>query len=238
MRKIDIEKTLNIWQNSKASKIELAGLFARSDIAHKWKFTYRLIVVREGIAWRLIDILEQAYKIGRQEMIVGARILTRSALETLCLLIYMNRRMRLLVENKMGFEDFQELTRRFLLGDKIKKDMPFPVNVKTIIDESEKKYKGIQDFYNELCETAHPNHAGICEGYVKLNAKEHVTEFGVFWDERYGNQHEIIIELCIEIFENEYNKEWPKCFEALEKWLEKNDNKLERQRNKKIKKRS
>jgi len=36
-------------------------------------------------------------------------------------------------------------------------------------------------------------------------------------------------------FEEAYN-EWGEHFEQLEKWLEKNDNKLERQRNKKLKK--
>ncbi|GAI83293.1 unnamed protein product, partial [marine sediment metagenome] len=36
--------------------------------------------------------------------------------------------------------------------------------------------------------------------------------------------------------EEEYNNEWKKRFEQLEKWLEKNDNKLERQRNKRLKK--
>ena len=235
MHNIDIEGTLRNYQNSKANKVELAGLLARSKVAHKWKLTYRLLVVREGICWRLIDILDQAYKIGQQGMIVGARILSRSAIETLCLLIYMNRRMKQLTEDNLGFDDFQDLTSRFLLGDKTHKETPLPINTENLIKESEKKYKGIKEIYDDLCETAHPNRAGICDGYTKLDRKAHETKFGVFWEERYGKQHDFAIELCLEIFEDEYNEEWPKYFDKLEKWLEKNDNKLERQRNKKLK---
>jgi len=83
---------------------------------------------------------------------------------------------------------------------------------------------------------SHPNYDGICEGYIKLNRKEYEAEFGIFWEERYGNQHETAIGICLEIFDEEYNNEWVKWFEALEKWLEDNDNKLERQRRKRLKK--
>lgn len=236
MQKIDIEKTLQKFQSSKAQRVDVGGLLARSSIAHKWKLTYRLIVVREGICWRLMDLLEQAYKIGRQGMFVGARILTRSALETLCFLIYMNRKMQQVVENKLSFDDFQELTTRFLLGAKNNDEMPIPVNVMNFVQESEKKYRGIEKIYNDLSETAHPNYDGICQGYTKLNREEFETEFGVFWQERFGNQHEAAIEICLEVFEEEYNVVWTKWYEKLEEWLVENDAKLERQRSKKSKK--
>ncbi|RJR51414.1 MAG: hypothetical protein C4576_03680 [Desulfobacteraceae bacterium] len=58
----------------------------------------------------------------------------------------------------------------------------------------------------------------------------------MYWEERYGIQHEAAISLCLEIFEEEYNNEWIRCFEALEKWLESNDKKLERQRRKRSRK--
>jgi len=235
---IDIEQTLQRYQESLCPKIELGGLFARSDIAHKWKFTFLLISLREGISWRIVDILIQAYRIGCKGMTVGARILTRSALETVCLLIYMNRRMQAVVENKMSLNDFQLLTNRMFFGAKNQKEKPSPINVKRLVKESEKKYQGLEKIFDDLCETAHPNYGGICEGYIKFNRKEYETEFGIYWEERYGSQHEAAIRICIEIFEEEYNNEWGKWFEALEKWLENNDNKLERQRRKKLKRKN
>jgi hypothetical protein len=136
MNKIDIEKTLHNFKTSMAPKVEVGGLYSRSKIAHKWKLTYRLIVVREAICWRLIDILEQAFYMGQQNMLVGARILTRAALETLCFLIYMNRKTQQLVENKLSFNDFEDLTRKFLLGAKNNPEMPNPINVSKYIQES------------------------------------------------------------------------------------------------------
>jgi len=235
---VDIEKTLNAFQTSLCRKIELAALFARSNVAHKWKFTYRLLVLREGIGWRLSDILSQAHKLGQDNLIIGARILTRAAIETLCLLIYMNNQMESVVKNKLSFNDFQENTRKMLLGTKNREKSPNPINVNGLVDESDKKYVGLKTIYDELSETAHPNYDGVSIGYSKLDRKEHVTEFGIFWKEKFGKRHETAIQLCLEIFENEYNNIWPAGFDNLEKWLEKNDNKLERQRRKNNRKKS
>jgi len=87
-----------------------------------------------------------------------------------------------------------------------------------------------------LSETAHPNYEGITVGYSNLNREKHYTEFGNFVEEKFCMQHEIAIRFSLEIFEIEYNNIWPERFEKLEKWLEDNDKKLERQRRKKLKK--
>jgi hypothetical protein len=233
MKNIDIKTVLESYKNSLCKKIDLASLHSRSEIAHKWKLTYRLIVTREAIFWRVVDILTQAYDIGIKDMVVGSRILTRSALETVCLLLYMNKKMKSVVEGKISFNDFENITARLLLGARNIDKMPEPINVMTLIEDSEGKYPGIKKIYDDLSETAHPNYSGVCVGYTKLNQQEYETEFGIFWKERYGKQHEIAIEICLKIFENEYNIEWVKWFEQLEKWLEKNDKILERQRKRK-----
>ena len=238
MQKIDIEKTLQNYKKSLSKKIDLASLLSRSKIAHKWKLTYRLIVLREAIFWRFVDILTQAYDIGVNGMIIGSLILTRSALETVCLLIYMNKKMQFVVEGKMSFDDFDNITTRLLFGAKNTDKLPDPVNVMKLIEDSESKYPGIKKTYDDLSEIAHPNYRGVCDGYTNTNQQKYETEFGIYWEEQYGNQHELVIKKCLQTFEEEYNNEWKKRFEQLEKWLEKNDNKLERQRNKKLKKNS
>ena len=232
---IDIENTLHNFQISLCKKVSFGGLIGRSKVAHKWKLTYRLLVLREGLGWRLVDILSQAYKLGQDNMIIGARILTRSALETLCLLIYMNHQMEIVTENILSFNDFEKNTSKMLLGTKNIEKSPTPINVNGLIEESDKKYDGLKDIYDDLSETVHPNYEGITVGYSNLNREENFTEFGNFVEDKFGKQHEIAIQLSLEIFENEYNNIWPERFEKLEKWLEDNDNKLERQRRKKLK---
>jgi hypothetical protein len=93
----------------------------------------------------------------------------------------------------------------------------------------------LESMYNDLSETAHPNYEGICQGYTKLNREEYETKFGIYWHEIFGNQHETAIEICLHIFEHEYNEAWPHWYDELEQWLIKNDSKLERERRKKAK---
>ena len=80
---------------------------------------------------------------------------------------------------------------------------PPPINVMCFIDECKKDYSLIERIYNDLSETAHPNNDGIHAGYIKLNREEYYADFGVFWEERFGDQHEVAIRYCIEIFEEE-----------------------------------
>ena len=55
----NVAKVLNVWNSSLVEKIELGGLISRSPIAHKWKATYRCIVLRELTFWRVTDLLNQ-----------------------------------------------------------------------------------------------------------------------------------------------------------------------------------
>ena len=118
MQKINIKKVLETYKKSLVTKIDLPSLYSRSKIAHKWKLTYGLIVLREAISWRFVDILTQAYNNEKNGMITGSLILTRAALETVCLLIYMNNKMQLVIEGKMSFEDFDNVTTKLLWGAK------------------------------------------------------------------------------------------------------------------------
>lgn len=75
MQKINIKKVLETYKKSLVTKIDLPSLYSRSKIAHKWKLTYGLIVLREAISWRFVDILTQAYNNEKNGMITGSLIL-------------------------------------------------------------------------------------------------------------------------------------------------------------------
>lgn len=222
-----IEDILKGWNSSLCKKIEVAGLYARNPVAHKWKVTYRCIVLRELSSWRFSDLLSQAVLLGGRNHILGARILLRSAIETLGTLIYLNQKTEAVLHRKENFASFGEITSRLMLGSKNKSTKAESVNVVTVLKHCDKKYPGISDVYEKLCESAHPNYDGICFGYSYINEKEYETIFENRWAEKYGASLEESIMLCMRTFEDEYNKVWPRNFERLEKWIEENDAMLE-----------
>ncbi|MGH9813631.1 MAG: hypothetical protein ACRD4T_10905, partial [Candidatus Acidiferrales bacterium] len=87
----DIERALGEWKESLLKKLELAGLYARNPAAHKWKAPFRSLVLRESVAWRAQDLLAQAHLLHLSGHTLGSRILIRSALETIAILIYLNQ---------------------------------------------------------------------------------------------------------------------------------------------------
>jgi len=222
-----VEKVLGSWSSSLCEKIELGALYSRSPTAHKWKATYRSIVLRELTFWRLTDLLTQAVFLGKEGHILGARILLRSAMETLGILIYLNQKTEAVIEGKEKFDNFSSLTSRLMLGSKDGSTQLESVNILTVLEKSNKKYPGIFDLYKILSESAHPNYEGVCSGYSYINEKEYETIFENQWKKKYGDSLEESILTCLYTFEEEYNNIWSELFERLEKWIEENDEMLE-----------
>ena len=90
----DLTAALEILKKSLCHEIEVGGLFARNPTAHKWKAPWRALLLRESVAWRLQELLEQSLSLSRQGALLGARILLSSAFETLAVLIYLNGSIR------------------------------------------------------------------------------------------------------------------------------------------------
>jgi len=107
-----LEKSVNdetvdlALQRLKASllrKFDIAELFARDRVAHKWKATFRSLLVREAVFWRLEDLLQQSYVLHKMGHALGALILLRCALETLAMLIYLNQLTAKVVDGSLDF---------------------------------------------------------------------------------------------------------------------------------------
>ena len=103
---VDLPKTLAAWRTSLCPRIELATLISRNPTAHKWKATYRSIVLRELVAWRLVELLEHTSILMSQGCTLGAVLLVRGALETLSILIYLNSKTAAVVRDEVSFFDF------------------------------------------------------------------------------------------------------------------------------------
>ena len=80
MRKID--ERLAAWKASLCETVDIGGLFSRNGVAHKWKAPFRSLTLRETVAWRTQDLLEQSLLLHDSNHLLGARILLRSAFET------------------------------------------------------------------------------------------------------------------------------------------------------------
>jgi hypothetical protein len=222
-----IQQTLASLKCALPTKLDLSALHSRNPTAHKWKAPYRSLQLREVVYWRMLDLLIQSLILHKQDHALGARILLRSALETLAILICLNQQMGKVLEGKVAFPNFSKKTEALLLGSR-NGNTPFnAVNILTVFDECDKQYAGIRKMYDDLSESAHPNYDGMSRGYAEIDRMADTVSFTNRWADVYSEKHPDAMMLCIEIFEHEYNTVWPQLFEQLEKWIEKNDAELE-----------
>jgi hypothetical protein len=223
----ELPTALAAWKASLCREVDVGGLFTRSNIAHKWKSPWRALLLRESVAWRLQDLLEQSYALYSTSSLLGARILLRSGFETVAILIYINQAMRNVVEEKLNFHEFSMITTKLLLGSRDKTTKHESINILTVLQKADKRYPGLEKWYAALSESAHPNYEGMVLGYSKDDPENFVTTFENHWAELYSQRHAESLMACISVFEAEYNSEWPVAFEALEQWIEANDERLE-----------
>ena len=218
---------LQALKDSLCREVDVGGLFSRNAVAHKWKAPWRSLLLRESVAWRLQDLLEQSYLLSTNGGLLGARILLRSAFETVAVLVYLNKSMRSVVAGNQDFHVFSEKTSKLLLGSRDKTTSHDSTSILTVLEGANKRYPGLMDWYAALCESAHPNYEGMLLGYSKSDRQNHITTFGNRWIEFYGKSHESALNACLVVFVAEYNEEWPAAMEAMEKWLEAHDLELE-----------
>lgn len=223
----DIATTLAAWKSSLSREVDVGSLFTRNNTAHKWKAPWRGLLLRESVAWRMQDLLEQSHTLYIASQLLGARILLRSALETLAILIHLNQATRQVVAGTIDFHNYSEQTTRLLLGSRDKSTPHESVNILTVLSKADKRYPGLKQLYSALSECAHPNYEGMVLGYSNADKQSHITYFHNRWKTLHGNHHLEAMSACMEIFDAEYNYEWPDAFEALECWIEQHDARLE-----------
>lgn len=228
----DVAKVLNVWNSSLCRKVDVGGLISRNATAHKWKATYRSLVLRELTFWRVTDLLNQMVTLSATGHVLGARILLRSTIETLGILIYLNQKTRAVLDGEETFNAFSDITSQLMLGSKNKSTKLTAINVTHTVLEKwcERKYPGIFELYSNLCESAHPNYDGVCHGYSYVNEKDYETIFKNRWCELYAENLGELTLTFMTVFEHEYNTVWPEQFDELEKWLQANDKRLESER--------
>jgi len=226
----EIEAIVEKWMSERLDKIEVGELYSRNPIVHRWKAPFRTLVIRELVFWRHIDLLNQVVFMIKNDHILGARILLRSAFETIGILIYLNQRMNSLSEGLISYDEFESMTKRLLLGTKRSESKFEAINILTILEKCDKTYPGIFEVYKDLSETSHPNFEGMSIGYSELDEDNFVTHLKSRWKELFSGDLENLIMICISTFDREYNHVWPAQFSAVELWFEKNDDELRKRK--------
>jgi len=226
-----VEQALARLKASLLPSFEIGGLFSRNQVAHKWKTTFRSLLLREAVFWRLEDLLQQSYVLHRQGHALGALILLRSALETLATLIYLNQLTASVLDGSLNFHTFSDKTAVLLLGSRNKMTDHSAINIQTVLQKCGKRYDFIEKFYADLSECAHPNHEGLIMGYSRPDRENFIENFANHWASMYAKTHEQKMTIVITMFEHEYNNVWTEQFSALEEWLVKNDAELEATKN-------
>jgi PAS domain-containing protein len=222
-----IDATLAALKATLCREIDATAVRASNPVAHKWKAPWRCLILREVVAWRLHDLLTQSRKLACGGEILGARILLRSAFETLAMLVYANRSMRNVVKGNVEFHTFSERTSQLLLGSRDKTTSHESVGVLSMLQSADKRYPGMMGWYEALCESAHPNFEGLLHAYADTDEENNVTRFENRWNQIYGTSHADALKAVLIVFEGEYNDEWPDAFKELEEWVERNDSLLE-----------
>jgi hypothetical protein len=116
----EIEQNLAAWKATLCSKVDLGALHSRNPIAHKWKSPFRSLILRETVSWRVQDLLAQSLALYDLDHLLGARILLRSALESLAVLIFLNQLTRQVLAGTLDFHEFSKKTSILLLGSRDK----------------------------------------------------------------------------------------------------------------------
>jgi hypothetical protein len=222
-----VEHALERLRASLLRRFDIAELFARNAVAHKWKATFRSLLLREAVFWRVEDLLQQSYVLHKMGHALGALILLRSALETLATLIYLNQLTEKVLDGSLDFRTFGEKTGVLLLGSRNNTTDHTAINIQTILQKCAKRYDFIEKFYADLSECAHPNYEGLILGYSRPDRENLIENFANHWADMYSKTHEHKMTTVIVMFEHEYNDVWPKNFSALEAWLTQNDAALE-----------
>jgi hypothetical protein len=223
----EIELILLRWKQSLCDSVSAGGQFARNPTAHKWKATYRSLVLRETVFWRTHDLLTQAHLLFTSKHILGSRILIRSALESTATLIHLNQLTAKVLAGKLDFHAFDDKTRKLMLGSRDGTTKHTSLNIATVLEHCDKKYKGISGIYATLSECAHPNFEGVCFGYSEINYERHETHFLNKWEAMWADRHESLVKMICAVFETEYNNVWAPQLEELEAWLTEHDAELE-----------
>ncbi len=176
------------------------------SISRTAKTPFKAFLIREALYYRMTDLSGAAIDLYKQNKIVPAIIIIRSAYETAALCFYVYKNLNQAIE-KHDFIEMDNFLMKAGHGGKLDEVRYQAFNILTVIGHLDKQFNGLESMYFLLCEVAHPNWMG-CEGaYSTLNTEEHYVEFSL---KRKSIPPEVIglneLSIALVVFEHYYNK--------------------------------
>lgn len=222
-----IAQNLENWRSNLVESIPVPMLAARNPIAYKWLSMFRTWALREGLLWRMHDLMSQSHLLSSQGLGLGARVLLRSGVETVAVMIHLNQLMQKVIDGRLPFRGFSEKTQRLLFGCRNGTTGFEAINILSILEKADRKYPALRPIYDHLSESAHPNFDGLYAGYAKFDIETDTLNFSSKWVQEPGAPVLDMLDSCMEIFHIEYNDVWKSKIELLEQWVEANNATLE-----------
>lgn len=152
------------------------------------------------------------------EKALGARTLLRSAIETVAILIELDRHTEEVIAEKIDFKTFQQKVLNLMLQNRDEGTLYKATNIVTILEKCDRKYPGLMKVYAWLSESAHPNYEGMRLSYSLTDPQTRVTSFVNRTGDLYSPMQKDGSIMAMTIFDHEYQKS-EQLFEQLEQWL-------------------
>ncbi|MBC8193684.1 MAG: hypothetical protein H8E18_14955 [FCB group bacterium] len=158
------------WKNESATELIQAQLSAMQQsfpapvpankLAIHTRIPHTALSLREVLYARMLDLSKNAFELLKENKSIAGIILSRSALETVALIVVFELRVKAFLDSE-DEENLDTFLKGTLLGSKDKSTTLEAVNILTHIDKVDKKHSGFRQMFDELCEMAHPNWAGV-----------------------------------------------------------------------------
>lgn len=134
-----IDQAIEGYEKTLCKEVNVFSLIKRNPVAHKWKVTYQCLCLRETVAWRFVDIISQSWLLHKSEKSLGARILLRSAIETLAMLIFLNQQTEDVVSRVVSFNAFMGKVINLFAGSRDGTTDQKATNIITVFQKCENK---------------------------------------------------------------------------------------------------
>lgn len=138
------------------------------QLSEQTKTAAKVQLIREASLWRQEEITRTALLSYEQGDLVVPAMLTRAAMETAALIMYVSEKVERALSHGATAELDVQLS-GILTGSKSWPETPGAVNVLTLVDRVTKKIDSFRQSYDFLSEATHPNWAGTHGAYSKLD---------------------------------------------------------------------
>jgi hypothetical protein len=132
-----------------------------------------------ALIWRAHDFASLACDLFDARRVIPGAVIVRSLMETTALVYVLHQKTARAVVDR-NVQELDEFLVRCLSGNRLATGDPESPNVLSAIDKLEKEpgAERYKDFYESLCEFAHPNSLGSFYAYAKFNDSTHALSFG------------------------------------------------------------